>query len=88
MFAVDFELRPADLGATAVVLAATLEAALERAFQLFPEYLRDGCQGHVHEIEGAVINWETGRALVMKRKMGNRKPRRMADAARVKEAQR
>ena len=57
MFAVDFEVHPGDLGATIIVLAATPEAALERAFQLFPEYLRDGCQGHVHEIEGAVINW-------------------------------
>jgi hypothetical protein len=35
MYSVDFENRPGDLGATAVVLADAPEAALERAFKLF-----------------------------------------------------
>jgi len=47
MFAVDFELHPGGQRATVIVLAAAPEAALERTFQFFPEFLRDGRQGHV-----------------------------------------
>jgi hypothetical protein len=65
IFTVDFEVHPGDLGATVIVLAATPEAALERAFQLCLEYLRDGRQGHVREIECAVIDWERDRASVV-----------------------
>jgi hypothetical protein len=53
MYAVDFELRPGGQRATVIMLAAAPEAALERAFQVFLEYLRNGRQGHVREIECA-----------------------------------
>jgi hypothetical protein len=36
MYSVDFENRPGDLGGTTVVLANAPEAALEKAFNLFP----------------------------------------------------
>ena len=88
MFAVDFELHPGGRRVTVIVLATGPEVALERAFQFFPEYLRDGRQGHVHEIECAVIDWKSGQASVMKRKMRNRKLQQMAGTGRVKEAQR
>ena len=88
MLAVDFELHPGDLGATVIVLASAPEAALDRAFQLFPEYLRDGRHGHTREIECAAIDWKSGLASVVERKMRNHKPRRRADAGRVKEAHR
>ena len=68
MYAVDFELHPGDLGATVMVSAATPPSAVERAFQLFLEYLREGRRGHVHEIEYAEIEWETGRTFVIQRK--------------------
>ena len=67
MFAVDFELRPGELGTTVIVSAVAPEVAVERAFQLFPEYLREGCRGQVHEVEYAEIEWRTGRAFVIKR---------------------
>lgn len=88
MCAVDFEVHPGGRRVTVIVSATGPEAALERAFQLCPEYLHDGRQGHVREIECAVIDWERDRASVVERKMRNRKPRRMADAGRVKEAPR
>jgi hypothetical protein len=43
MFVVDLELRPGGLDVTVIVLAAAPEAAVERAFQLVPEYLRERC---------------------------------------------
>ena len=70
MFAVDFELYPGDLRTTAIVLADAPEAVIEKAFQ-FPEYLREGCQGHIHEIKSAAIEWEKSRVPVFKREMGN-----------------
>ena len=36
MYSVDFENRPGDLGVTAIVFADAPEAALEKAFNLFP----------------------------------------------------
>lgn len=74
MFAVDFEVHPGDLGATVIVLASAPEAALERAFQLFPEYLREGRHGHVREIECAVIDWQTSRAQVIEREVREPEP--------------
>ena len=67
IFAFDLELHPDQLGATVVVSAVAPEAAVEKVFQLFPEYLREGRRGHVHEIECAEIDWETGQTFVKKR---------------------
>ena len=64
MFAVDFERLPRDLGFTVIVLATSPLPALEKVFKLFPEY-RPNRRGHVHEIEYAEIDWETGRAFVI-----------------------
>ena len=72
MYAVDFELYPGGLGTTVVVSAAAPLSAVERSFQLFPEYLREGRQGRVREVECAVVDWETSRAQVIER--GVRKP--------------
>jgi hypothetical protein len=36
MYSVDFERHPGNLGGTAIVLADAPEAALEKAFNLFP----------------------------------------------------
>ena len=65
MFAVDFKRRPGDLGTTAIVLADSPEAALEKAFNMFPEFLREGRPGHVFEIEYAEIDWDTGQNFVI-----------------------
>jgi hypothetical protein len=65
MFAVDFKRRPGDLGTTAIVLADSPEAALEKASNMFPEYRRAGRPGHVFEIEYAEIDWDTGRDFVI-----------------------
>jgi hypothetical protein len=65
MFAVDFKRRPGDLGTTAIVLADAPEAALEKAFNMFPEYLRAGRPGRVFEIEYAEIDWDTGQNFVI-----------------------
>jgi hypothetical protein len=67
MHSVDFENRPGDLGTTAIVLADAPEAALEKAFNLFPEYRRVSRRGHVFEVEYCEIDWETGRAFVIQR---------------------
>jgi len=48
MFAVDLELHPCQLGATVIVSAIAPAAAVEKVFQLFPEYLREGRRGHFH----------------------------------------
>ena len=76
MYAVDFENRPGDLGATAIVLADAPEAALEKVFNLFPEYRRVSRRGHVFEIDYAEIDWDTGRAFVIQVK---KRPPRLQD---------
>ena len=65
MYSVDFECLPADLGVTAIVLADAPAAALEKVFNLFPEYRRASRRGHVCEAEYAEIDWDTGRAFVI-----------------------
>jgi hypothetical protein len=65
MFAVDFKRRPGDLGTTAIVLADAPEAALEKAFNMFPEYRRAGRPGHAFEIEYVEIDWDAGRNFVI-----------------------
>ena len=65
IFAVDFALHPCGRRATAIVLADDPEAALEKIFNLFPEYLRVGRRGHVFEIDNAEIDWDTGRDFVL-----------------------
>jgi len=65
IYAVDFKRRPGDLGTTAIVLADAPEAALEKAFNMFPECLRTGRPGHVFEIEYAEIDWDTGQNFVI-----------------------
>ena len=65
MYAVNFEKHPGDLGLTAIVLADAPGAALEKIFNLFPEYLRVGRRGHVFEIDYAEIDWDTGRSFVL-----------------------
>jgi hypothetical protein len=77
MFAVDFELHPGDPGATVIVSAAAPLCAVEKAFQLFPEYLSEGRQGRVREIECVVIDWERDRASVVERKMQKPKPQQV-----------
>ena len=77
MFAVDFEVHPGDLGATVIVSAVAPKAAAERAFQLFPDYLREGRQGHVREIECAVIDWETSQASVVVPRTSKPKPQQI-----------
>jgi len=57
-YAVDFELYPGNLGATVIVSAVAPLPAVERAFQLLPEYLREGRHGSVREVESAVSEWE------------------------------
>jgi len=46
---------------------------VERAFHLFSEYLSEGCQGRVREVECAAIDWDSGWASIIKRKV--RKPK-------------
>jgi len=65
IYAADFKRRPGDLGTTAIVLADSPEAALEKAFNTFPEYRRAGRPGHVFEIEYAEIDWDTGQNFVI-----------------------
>jgi len=65
MFAVDFKRLPGDLGTTAIVMAAAPEAALEKAFSMFPEYRRASRPGHAFEIECAQIDWDTGQNFVI-----------------------
>jgi len=65
MFAVDFKNHPGDLGTTAIVLADAPEAALEKAFNMFPEYRRASRPGQVFEIDYAEIDWDTGRNFVI-----------------------
>jgi len=72
IYAVDSELPSGAPGATLIVPATAPLFAVERAFQLFPEYLREGRQGRVREIECAVIDWETSQAQVIEREV--RKP--------------
>ena len=65
MYAVDFKKHPGDLGVTAIVLADAPAAALEKAFNMFPEYRRASRPGHVFEIEYAEIDWDTARNFVI-----------------------
>ncbi len=67
-YSVNFENTPGDSGTTAVVLADSPGAALEKALELFPECLRASRRVDVFEIEYAEIDWETDRALVIQRK--------------------
>ena len=65
MYSGGFENRPGDLGTTAIVVADAPEAAVEKAFNLFPEYRRVSRRGHVFEVEYAEVDWDTGRAFVI-----------------------
>ena len=68
MFAVEFERPSGSLEFTVVVLAACPQVALQEAFKMFPEYRRDCRQGHVHEVAHVEIDWQAGRAFVIKRR--------------------
>ena len=65
IYAVDFKRRPGDLGTTAIVLADSPEAALEKTSNMFPEDRRAGRPGHAFEIEYAQIDWDTGQNFVI-----------------------
>lgn len=68
MFAVEFERPSGSLAFTVVVLAMCPRHALEQVFEMFPEYRRDFRQGHVHEVAHVEIDWQAGRAFVIKRR--------------------
>ena len=68
MFAVDFERPSGGLAFTVVVLAMCPKHAMEQVFEMFPEYRRESRQGHVHEVAHVEIDWQAGRAFVMKRR--------------------
>jgi hypothetical protein len=68
MFAVEFERPSGSLAFTVVVLAMCPRHALEQVFNIFPEYRRDCRQGNVHEVAHVEIDWQAGRAFVIKRR--------------------
>jgi hypothetical protein len=68
MFAVEFERPSGSLAFTVVVLAMCPKHAMEQVFKMFPEYRRDCRQGHVHEVAHVEIDWQAGRAFVIKRR--------------------
>jgi hypothetical protein len=41
---------------------------MEQVFKMFPEYRRDCRQGNVHEVAHVEIDWQAGRAFVIKRR--------------------
>jgi hypothetical protein len=57
IFAVNFEPHPSYLGATDIALTLAPESDAEKAFQLLPEYIREGRRGQIHEIESSEIDW-------------------------------
>jgi hypothetical protein len=68
VYAVEFRRHQGDLGVVIVVLAESRTKAIEEAWRLFPEYKRDAVSGRVYAIQYAEIDWENGRAFVMRRK--------------------
>jgi hypothetical protein len=67
MFAVEFERPSGRLVFTVVVLAVCPKHAIEQVFMMFPEFRRECFQGQVHEVAFVDIDWEVGRAFVIKR---------------------
>jgi hypothetical protein len=68
VYAVEFRRHPGDLGVVIVVLAESRTKAIEEAWRLFPEYKRDAVSGCVYAIQYAEIDWDNGRAFVVRRK--------------------
>lgn len=68
IYAVEFQRHPRDLGVGIVVLAESRTKAIEEAWRLFPEYKRDAVSGCVYAIQYAEIDWDNGRAFVVRRK--------------------
>ena len=68
MFAVEFERPSGSLSFTVVVLAMCPRHAIEQVFEMFSEFRRDFRQGHVHEVAHVEIDWQDGRAFVIKRR--------------------
>jgi len=62
IFAVNFEPHPSYLGAIDIALTLAPESDAEKAFQLFPEYIREGRRSQIHEIEYSEIDWGLGRS--------------------------
>jgi len=53
-------LRPCTLVATDIALTLAPESDAEKVFPLFPEYMREGRRGQIHEIEYSEIDWGPG----------------------------
>ena len=68
VFAVEFKRHPRDLGVVVIVLAEGRMDAVKQAWRLYPEYKRDAVSGRVYAIQYAEIDWENGRAFIMRRK--------------------
>jgi hypothetical protein len=60
MFAINFEPHSSYLPADDIVLTLAPESDVKKAFQLFPEYIREGRRGPIHVIEYSENDGEPG----------------------------
>ncbi len=80
IFSVEFEFQPGHLGVSVLVLARDRIEALRKAWRLFPEYKRIATGGHVHEVDYAEVDWNSGRCIVSTRPVRIRiRPPKLSD---------
>ncbi len=68
LYAVEFKRHPRDLGIVVVLAADSRVKAIEQVRRLYPEYKRTALSGCIYPIQYAEIDWDNGRAFVMRRK--------------------
>jgi hypothetical protein len=68
LYAIEFKFRPPHLGVSIVLTATCALAAQLKAWSLFPEYERTASSTHVYRARYCEINWDNGRAIVVKQK--------------------